>query len=139
MGLVQVYLFEIPFHMLPTPFNKTWKCPDFRRFLFLFRYFPSPTYLLLFNRLSPLTNIKFISLVCSCSGVIFYLSNRIAATSAALLFYPRFALISIILSHRKQKYLPYMVVIINFVNFCCYYKVLALPKAITFTYRYRRP
>ena len=47
-------------------------------------------------------------------GLFLNLSGRIAVASVALLFYSRFALTNIMLSQRKQKYLPYMVVIVDF-------------------------
>ena len=85
-----------------------------------------------FSYNSCLTNIQFTSLVRFRSGLLFHLFSHIAAASAALLFYPRFALIKIMLSHRRQKCLPFMVVINRFLsNFVVALKVLALSKAIT--------
>ena len=43
------------------------------------------------------------------------------------------------LSHREQKYLPYMVVIVDFCRILLLFKVPTLREAITFTYRYRHP
>ena len=54
------------------------------------------------------------SLVLSRLELLLNLFDRIAAAVVAFLFYPRFALIKIMLSHRKQKHLPYMVAIIDF-------------------------
>ena len=54
------------------------------------------------------------SLVLSRLELLLNFFDRIAAAFVAFLFYPRFALIKIMLSHRKQKYLPYTVAIIDF-------------------------
>ena len=49
-------------------------------------------------------------------GLLLNFFDHIAAASVALLFYPRLTLINIMLSHRKQKHLPYMVVVIDFLS-----------------------
>ena len=92
-----------------------------------------------FNQLSCLANIQLTSLVRSYLGLLRHLFGHTAAVSAVRMFCPRFALANTMLSDRKQKYLPYTVVIIGFAQFFRYFKVLALPEAITFTYRYKRP
>ena len=62
------------------------------------------------------SGIQSASLVLSRLGLLLNLFDRIAAASVALLFYPRFASTNIMLSHRKQKHLPYMVVVIDFLS-----------------------